>query len=393
MIKLIPTQELQLGMYIHKLGVFWIKHPLICNRLLLTDPCQIAAISECGIEQVWIDLEKSVMPKPAEIVMGSENRSITPAPLPGSFLNELAQAKYICQQGTSQIKDMFGEARLGQIIDVNGTMSLVEEITGSVDRHPSALISVARLKNHDDYTYLHSVAVCALMIGLGRRLQLDDQQVRLAGMGGLLHDLGKATVPLDILNKPGKLTEAEFEQMRKHPISGAEMLFNAGAGDELIDIALHHHEKFDGSGYPHGLKGEKISSFARMAAVCDVYDAVTSNRAYRDGWNPSEAMHRMANWNGHFDQTFFYAFVKSVGIYPVGTLVRLVSGRVAMVVEPGEKSLLRPKVKVFWSLISGRAIPVETIDLADGFSCDSIVSPEDIAQWQHINFSEVWMTE
>ncbi|MCU5773791.1 HD-GYP domain-containing protein [Erwiniaceae bacterium BAC15a-03b] len=389
MIKLIPTQELQLGMYIHKLGVFWIKHPLISNRMLLTDSRQITAIAECGIGQVWVDMAKSVVPKQAAAV--TDPAAAPAVPPPGSFLSEVAHAQRICQQGTSQIKAMFGEARLGKTVDVQSTLSLVEEITGSVDRHPSALINVARLKDHDDYTYLHSVAVCALMIGLGRRLQLDDHGVRLAGLGGLLHDLGKAHVALEILNKPGKLTDEEFSAMKRHPLMGAEMLFKAGASDEVIDIALHHHEKVDGSGYPYGLKGNQISDFARMAAVCDVYDAVTSNRPYRDGWNPADAMHRMANWGGHFDKAMFYAFVKSVGIYPVGSLVRLSSGRVAMVVEAGNKSLLHPKVHVFWSLQTGQPLPVEPLDLADGFSCDSIISPEDMAHWKHINFNQVWM--
>lgn len=388
MIKLIPTQELQLGMYIHKLEVFWVKHPLVRNQLLLTDPRQIAAIAEYGIKQVWVDLAKSVLPKPASEVKASTSLLVKP----GTFVNEIAQAQRICEAGTAQIRTMFAEARLGQTVNVNSTLPLVEEITGSIRRHPSALISVARLKTHDDYTYLHSVAVCALMIGLAQRCQLDEQQVRLAGLGGLLHDLGKANVPLAILNKPGQLTDEEFTQMKLHPQTGAAMLIDAGAPAELIDIALHHHEKVDGSGYPHGLKNHEISDFSRMASICDVYDAVTSNRPYRDGWNPADAMHRMANWRGHFDKAFFYSFVKSIGIYPVGSLVRLSSGRVAMVIESGEKSLLCPKVNVFWSLHTGKPLPVETVDLADGFSCDSIVSPEDMAQWQQINFSQLWMT-
>ncbi len=394
MIKLIPTQELQLGMYVHKLEVFWLKHPLIRNRMLLTDPRQLSAIADCGIKQVWIDLAKGVRPKAiAELAASGQAKPHATAstPQPANFLSEVEQARRICEQGTAQVKHMFGEARLSKTVDVNSTLPLVEEITASVSRHPTALISVARLKNHDDYTYLHSVAVCALMIGLARRLQMDELQVRLAGLGGLLHDLGKAKVALEILNKPGKLSDEEFAEMKMHPVTGADMLHDAEAAAEIIDIALHHHEKVDGSGYPDGLKGNEISTFARMAAVCDVYDAVTSNRPYRDGWNPADAMHRMANWNGHFDKAIFYSFVKSVGIYPVGSLVRLSSGRVAMVVEASEGSLLCPKVNVFWSLHTGLPLPVETLDLADGFSCDSIVSPEDIAQWKQVNFSKVWL--
>ncbi|PZP27170.1 MAG: hypothetical protein DI603_22510 [Roseateles depolymerans] len=179
--------------------------------------------------------------------------------------------------------------------------------------------------------------------------------------------------------------------MRSHPVAGADMLRSAGAHAVVIDIALHHHEKIDGTGYPHRLAGDAISEFARMGAICDVYDAVTSQRAYKEAWNPAAAMQQMAKWEGHFDRHLFNAFVKSVGIYPVGSLVRLSSQRLAVVIEPGAESLLTPKVRVFFSLRSKEQIPVQTIDLAAPGVKDSIAGPEDAAKWGFRGLDELWM--
>ncbi|ADU71074.1 HD-GYP domain-containing protein [Pantoea sp. At-9b] len=386
MIKLITVDELRPGMFVHKLEVWWIKDKRIRNQMLITEKRQIAWIRNEGILEVWIDVDKSVQApqKPPE-----PKKEIPQTP----FFHEIDQAQAIFTEGKPQVLAMFNEARLGQSLDLNYTLNLVDEIAGSLTREPTALLSMARLKNHDDYTYLHSMAVCGLMISLGKKLGLDEQQQRRVGMGGLLHDVGKAAVPLEILNKPGRLTPEEMAIMRQHPIVGAQMLMEADADEDLLDITLHHHEKLDGSGYPHGLKGEEISLFSRMAAVCDVYDAVTSDRPYRKGWTPAEAMHNMLSWRGHFDTKLLQTFVRSIGIYPVGSLVRLASGRVALVVQAGEQSLLKPKVHVFWSLHAQREIKPEELDLGDSFCTDSITGAEDSSMWQNIDLNRIWALE
>ncbi|MGC0905475.1 HD-GYP domain-containing protein [Pantoea agglomerans] len=386
MIKLITIDELRPGMFIHKLEVWWIKDQRIHNEMLITDPRQIAMLRTEGIRQLWIDLDRSVQ---APIASTVAKRTIGRTP----FFQELDQAQQIFLQGKPKVLAMFNEARLGNGLKLDYMMDLVDEIAGSITREPSAMLSVARLKNHDDYTYLHSMAVCGLMIALGKKLGLDEQELRRVGMGGLLHDVGKAAVPLAILNKAGKLTEEEFRVMREHPVVGAQMLIEADADDDLLDITLHHHEKYDGSGYPHRLKGEAISFYARMAAVCDVYDAVTSIRSYRNGWTPAEAMHQMLSWRGHFDPALLHTFVRTIGIYPVGSLVRLASGRVALVVKAGEKSLMRPCVHVFWSLHAQREVKPEELDLGDSFCTDSIVGAEDSTLWGNVDLNRIWALE
>lgn len=383
MIKQITVDELRPGMFIHKLEVWWIKDKRIRNQMLVTEPRQIAMLRNEGIQRIWIDLNKSVQ---APAAPSADRKPVARTP----FYQELDQAQQIFQQGKPQVVAMFNEVRLGHRLNLAGTLELVDEIAGSIRRAPTALLSVARLKNHDDYTYLHSMAVCGLMITLAHQLGLDDRQVRRVGMGGLLHDVGKAAVPLEILNKPGKLTDEEFEVMRQHPVIGAQMLMEADADADLLDIALHHHEKYDGSGYPHRLKGEEISLYSRMAAVCDVYDALTSTRPYRKGWTPADAMHSMLNWRGHFDQQILHIFVRAIGIYPVGSLVRLASGRVALVVKAGERSLLKPVVHAFWSLHAQREVRPERIDLGDSFCTDSIIGAEESPLWKNADLNRVW---
>lgn len=278
---------------------------------------------------------------------------------------------------------------MGKAIDAEAAAPLVEEISNSVLRNPGALISLARLKTADDYTYMHSVAVCALMIALARKLGLDEIQTRAAGMAGLLHDLGKAMIPATILNKPGKLTDEEFAIVKTHPSEGHALLLNSpGVNAITKDVCLYHHEKMDGTGYPEALSGEAISLFARMGAVCDVYDAVTSNRPYKAGWDPAESIRRMAEWKGHFDPAVFQAFVKSLGIYPVGSLIRLESGKLGVVIEQGEKSLLTPKIKVFFSTRSQAYIRPEIIDLTR--SAEKIAGREEAKKWGIKDVDRYW---
>jgi putative nucleotidyltransferase with HDIG domain len=304
----------------------------------------------------------------------------------------MAEAKSICARGKTAVTTMFQEARMGKALDTAQASGLVAEISASVMRNPDALIGLARLKNKDDYTYMHSVAVCALMIALARKLKLDDKQIKEAGMAGLLHDIGKMAIPQEILDKPGKLTDAEFLTVKEHPVHGHEMLLQGeNVSAAALEVCLHHHERMDGNGYPHRLQGDQISLFARMGAVCDVYDAITSNRAYKAGWEPAESLRRMAEWSGsHFDPAIFQAFVKCLGIYPTGSLVKLKSGRVGVVIEQCEQSLLTPRVKIFFSLKSNTYIPPEIVDLARADAHESIHELGDADKLGLKNVQTMW---
>jgi len=377
----------------------WLDHPFWRTEFVLVDPKDITLIRESQIREIWIDLSKGLDIEPGEEVGNEEAASAADIPPPkpenlakASFNEEVKRAAKICARGKEAVISMFQEARMGKAVEAEAVAPLVEEISNSIMRNPGALISLARLKTSDDYTYLHSVAVCALMIALSRQLGLDEAQTRDAGMAGLLHDLGKALMPHEILSKPGKLSDAEFAIIKTHPTEGHKLLLaGQGISDVVKDVCLHHHEKVNGSGYPAGLKGETISLFARMGAVCDVYDAITSNRPYKAGWDPAESIKRMAEWQGHFDPPVFQAFVKSLGIYPIGSFVRLESGKLGVVIEQGEQSLLKPKVRVFFSSKAQAYIKPETIDLAR--SAEKIAGREDAEKWGIKDIDRYWAAE
>lgn len=376
----------------------WLEHPFWRNKFVLNNAKDIALILESPIKEVWINIAKGLDTETAALATDTAIEIVTAESVPYAppavqektgFNDEIRRAAKICAKGKEAVVSMFQEARMGKAIEAEAAAPLVEEISNSVMRNPGALISLARLKVADDYTYMHSVAVCALMIALSRQLGLDEQQTRDAGMAGLLHDLGKAMIPIEILNKPGKLTDEEFALVKTHPEEGYKLLLEGkGISEMTKDVCLHHHEKIDGSGYPKGLNGETMSLYAKMGAVCDVYDAVTSNRPYKAGWDPAESIKRMAEWKGHFDPTVFQAFVKSLGIYPIGSFVRLESGKLGVVIEQGDQSLLKPKVKVFFSTKSNAYIKPETIDLAR--SPEKIAGRDDAAKWGIKDVDRYW---
>jgi putative nucleotidyltransferase with HDIG domain len=404
MLKKISVKQLTVGMYLKEFCGSWMEHPFWRNSFVITDPKDIERIRASSIKEVWIDCAKGIDVAPDEpAIAEAETEAQVEAELnnaaaaqrdtaPTSTSAEIARAARICAQARRAVTSMFQEARMGKAIDAGNATKLVEEIADSVTRNPGALISLARLKTADDYTYMHSVAVCALMIALGRQLKLDEELIRKLGIAGLLHDLGKAMMPMEVLNKPGKLSDDEFRIMKSHPEEGCKLLQDSqGIDDITFDVVLHHHEKTDGSGYPKGLKDKEISLYAKMGAVCDVYDAITSNRPYKAGWCPAESLRRMAEWaNGHFDPTVFQAFVKSLGIYPIGSLVRLNSGRLGLVIEQSARSLLTPRIKVFFSTRSNTRIPPEIIDLSQSGCAEKIASREDPAKWNFPDLDELW---
>ncbi|OYV00621.1 MAG: phosphodiesterase [Burkholderiales bacterium PBB5] len=422
-LKQIPVTDLRLGMFLHALDGRWLDHPFWKTRFVLRDPADVQGLLASPVKTCWIDTARGRDVTPPEPVSDEQvpapleapapeatvsaptvsavaaPASVTPAASPVSrppqapMADELQRASLLCQRSREAVTTMFAEARLGRALEAERCMPLVDDITQSVFRNPGALVSLSRLKTADDYSYMHSVAVCALMVSLAHQLGWDDVASREAGLAGLLHDLGKAAMPLEILNKPGKLTEDEFAVMRTHPQRGHEMLQEArGAPAAAMDVCLHHHERVDGRGYPHGLQGERLSQLARMGAVCDVYDAITSNRPYKAGWDPAESIARMASWRGQFDDDIFRSFVRSLGIYPNGALVRLASGRLAVVMAQNPQALTAPVVKAFYDTRTEMPLSPRIIDLARDNS-DRIIDREPPGRWNFPHLDAMWAGE
>ena len=408
MLKKIAVDQLRIGMHVHKLEGKWIDHPFWKTRFLLDSTADLQRLRASGVAECWIDpglgldVAEPVADTPARAAGVpaaplTTHAAAAPAPraapsAPRPMAAELKEAAAICDRGREAVVAMFGEARMGKTVDAEGCLDLVDDIASSIQRNPGALVSLARLKTRDDYTYMHSVAVCALMVALGRQIGMSEEQCRVAGQAGLMHDIGKAVMPLEVLNKPGKLTESEFGVIRSHPERGHALLLEGrGATPEMLDVVLNHHERVDGTGYPARLPADRLSQLARMGAICDVYDAITSNRPYKAGWDPAESIARMAGWKGHFDPDLFSAFVQSLGIYPTGSVVRLESGRVAVVVEQNPGHLVAPVVKAFYSVRTEMPIAPVRLDLSRPGSTDRIVGREagGAAKFPHLN--ELWV--
>jgi HD-GYP domain-containing protein (c-di-GMP phosphodiesterase class II) len=384
MLKRIPLTDLRIGMFVQQMGGNWIDHPFLRSSFAVATDKEFQQLVASAVPDVVIDTEKGL-----DVATAAAAPPPAPPPVIGQrvvdtrvpFDREIDRARAIQAKAKSEVTRMFNEVRMGKAIEVSSVAPLVEEINGSLERNAGDLLSIVRLKTADDYTYMHSVAVCGLMIALGRRMGLEADELHAVGMGGLLHDLGKIAIPIEILNKPGKLTDEEFGIIKGHPAAGWEILKKSNAVGKLaLDICLHHHERPDGNGYPEKISGDALTLHARMGAVCDVYDAITSNRPYKNGWAPGDSVKQMAQWcKGQFDESIFQAFVKTVGIYPTGSLVRLKSGRLGVVMDQAEGNLLQPKVKIFFSAKSREPVPLEIVDLAR--SQDAIVGLEDAAAW------------
>ncbi|ATG19117.1 phosphodiesterase [Ralstonia pickettii] len=397
--KRIAIEDLRVGMYLDEFVGSWLDHPFWRARFRVEDAAQLQRLRTSGVREVWIDTARGTDVAAARAVPTAVAPPAPPATPAGAAIaprattraEEMRHAARLISKAEAAVQAMFADARMGRTIEARDALPLVEAISGSVDRHPGALTSLVRLKTKDRYTFLHSVAVCALMVALGRQLGLSDDEVRDAGLAGLLHDIGKIAIPPEVLNKPGALTAEEFRSVTTHPQAGYDILVgDSNMCGVALDVCLHHHERMDGTGYPHKLAGDGISLFARMGAICDVYDAITSDRPYKKAWEAAYAVQRMVEWRGnHFDPVVFNAFVKSVGIYPVGSLVRLRSGRLAVVMQHAPGALLTPTVKVFFSISSGTRIAPEVIDLAQ--TGDQIVSREEPRDWGLTDLDALWI--
>ncbi len=387
MLRRIPPSQVKMGMYIHGFEGSWFGHPFWRTRFLLERPEDLAAILASEVQAVVIDVERGLAPAAAApgavppVARPPAPAAGVPVPPRDTAKTDREHAKKTIARAKRVMKGVLDGAASDQQVDAEAATAVAEEISNAVDRNPAMFIDMARLKSKDEYTYLHSVSVCALMVNFARQLELDEPIVRSMGLAGLLHDVGKMTVPDAILNKPGPLDHAEFALIRKHPQQGHAMLEKGeGVTQEVLDVSLLHHEKIDGSGYPFGLKGDAIGLAARMGAICDVYDALTSDRAYKQGWTPLHAATEMYSWNGHFDRELLFKFLRSIGVVPTGMLVRMRSNRLGIVLPDGARET-RSKVRIFHCALERSPLTLEDVFLSSSGGSDHIVGEEDPARW------------
>ncbi len=385
MIKLIPVTRLRPGMYVHDLHCGWLQHDFVRNRFLVADADDVARIRALGVAEVSIDTTRGLDPDAAPAATAPGRPDLAGPPPPAVHTASKAtsppeRARNLHREANEIVRKLLVDVRLGRQIEIEKVEPLVARIVDSIFASADALLPLARLKQHDNYTFQHSVSVCALMTAFARTLGLPRETIREIAIGALLHDVGKARIPDEILNKPGKLTEAEFERMKSHVVQSKLILMaTPGISPIALEVASEHHERYDGSGYPNRLAGEAISLRGRMAAIVDVYDAITSERVYHKGMPPTEALRKLLEWSSnHFEPRLVQAFIRSVGIYPTGVLVRLESRRLAVVQAQNADKPTLPRVKVIFHT-AGHYLQPEDLDLRR--SQDRIVGHEDFAVW------------
>ena len=394
MIKQIDVSELCIGMFIHDLNRDWINHPFLRNRFLVQSAHDIEEIVELGVSHVYIDTEQGLdvstkaSPKSDQRLSHEDlhalARTLKRTAPQVSIHEEILQAKHIVKEANIMVRDILLDCRLGKQVELEKTHPIVTSIIESIFRNPDAMVSLLRIKQADKYTYQHSVAVGTLLVSFCRSLEVDRNEIELVGLGGLLHDIGKMKVPRFILNKPGKLSEREFEIMKKHVAEGRTILENTpGISPISVNIAAEHHEHYDGSGYPLGLKGDEISQYGQMAAIVDFYDALTSQRVYHSGAEPTAVLKQLLEGAGrHFAMPLVHSFIRTVGIYPIGTLVKLENDVLAVVVEQHHEDLLHPRVKAIFNCRLRSFIRPQNYDLSKPGCQQRIVHFEIPSRWR-----------
>ncbi len=365
----IHITQLRPGMRIEKLDCSWFATPFFRHRMAVTSMEQVEQLRACGVEMLDIAGELEADSPVAEEALQEPSSVLTEPPkvtgIP--FEEELPAAKLVYTAAKNVIEEAMLDVRMGRDINMDAVNQVVSEMADSVLRNPDALTSLSRLKHFDEYTFFHSVNTSLLALSLGRNLGIDEALLHQLGVGTLLHDIGKTKVPLEILNKPGKYEAHEFEIMKQHVMRGAEVLSGTtGLTDNYLKPALEHHERVDGTGYPYQRQKCDLSQFGMMAAVVDIYDAITSDRCYHKAKPAHEALQflYLISQKGHLEHTLVQRFIQIVGVYPVGSVVTLNTGEVAVVSRINRATPLQPEIMVVKSAGNTILSHPETVDLA-----------------------------
>ncbi|MBL0486180.1 HD-GYP domain-containing protein [Aeromonas caviae] len=375
----IPVSQLKPGMY-----VFAIASQTgameIAQTGMVTNPQQVEALIRRGVLTVRVDLARSKLPgggtaSPADVVTNGagSSRQI------GSGEGRELKIRRLYQEARELQGKFIRHLKAGEPIDITPLAAVAEEMVDTMFTHGDAMLCLARIRAKDAYLMEHSMNVAILLANFGRYLGLDRSVLKELTLGGLLHDVGKIMTPDEVLNKPGKLTDEELEVMREHVVHSHDILAaTAGITPIMLEVAANHHERIDGTGYPRRLKGDQLSLYTRMSGIVDVYDAVTADRVYKKGMQPTQAFRILLKGvDLHFDADLVTRFIKCMGVYPVGTLVQLSNQRLAVVMQRNEQQPLKPVVKVIYHAGHRHYLEVQWLDLAKNGVQETIESTVD----------------
>ncbi|WP_455385912.1 HD-GYP domain-containing protein [Acidihalobacter prosperus] len=394
----VETDKLRIGMFVAELDRPWKGTPFLLQGFLLDSEDELAQLRElCRI--VYIDPTRSTIKlgtvDSASPAADPRRRPTPPAPAkarsvrrgpppnlkglaePAAFRESLRQTAGTQLRARRYLDRTFEDVRLGSSVDTDEAKQVVSNLVDSITTNVNAALWLTNLKKRDEYTSIHCLNVCVLSIAFARHLGFADEELRIIGLGALLHDLGKINTPPEILNKPGRLTSDEFAVMRKHPVDGYEMLCDGGdIPAQSLQIIRHHHERIAGNGYPDGWQGERIPVAVLITSVVDVYDAVTSDRCYHDGVPAHQGLQLLYDIApNNFGRELVEEFIRCIGIYPVGSLVELTTGALGVVLSADPLHRLKPLVRLVREPDGSPCYDGELINLAE-------LSGHDDASWR-----------
>lgn len=336
----IDVCELTVGMYVLELDESWENTPFLFRGFQIRTLKELERIRQVA-KHAWVEARS--LP---DGVPGDTHAELVPLIGKVDFRQEIEQAQQTWGEALEVSRGLLDAVRLGQALDIPGVKRTIEKCVDSILRNPAAMLWLTQIRNKDDYTAEHSLRTAIYAISLGRRLDMLPRELVDIGMCGMLHDLGKIKVPLPILTKNGRLSADEYLIMQTHADSGRKLLMSTSdVPPAAVDAAYCHHERLDGSGYPRGLRHDKIPQVAKLVAIVDAYDAITSDRVYSKGRSSLEALRIIFDAAGtHFDEEMVAHFVKLIGIYPPGEIAELSNGEIGIIIgcPPGNK--LKPKL-------------------------------------------------
>ena len=384
----VRVEELRIGMFVSDVGRGWLRHPWPTKSKLITNQEDIQQLIDFGITEVIVDPKRCKSTEQPEIpefgltsTTFGDARRLTADEVTRKateslgakagmtcleqverrkkprkddetdhipLTDELPQAKQTYLKALSLTHEFMNDARAGRKVEVDRVKESLNEMIDSVFRNRDAMLSLSKLRKFDEYTFSHCLNVTALVMAMGRQIKLNRGQLMDLGLAAMFHDLGKTRIPEAILNKPAKLTDEEFAIMKTHSALGEMVLLEQvdKVSPGVLRVVRHHHERMDGTGYPDGLSADKFRPGMIICAMADVYDALSSDRVYHKGMMPHEALKVVFSLRDkHFPGVWVDRFVQSLGIYPVGTVVRLNNGLVGIVVSVNHACLTKPKVR------------------------------------------------
>ncbi len=386
-----------MGMFVQKMEGSWFDHPFWKANFLIDDPKRLELLKSSKLRGIVIDTAKGKdvsVPKsradvsttaPADIaserIKAISNRSKREAAalMPVGIEQEISAALAVANKAKDNLRRAFMAARLGKALSVKTFEAVVDDILASVRRNPHAFSGLMRCKLKNELMFRHALSVSALMVSLARKLKRPPREIHDCGLAGLLLDTGVNFLPGNLDPLHGDFRNADPNIWQQHVILGHRALVNDDDLPQLVlDAVLQHHERIDGGGFPKALKGEEISLVGRMAAICDTFDFLLTQTSAAAALDPAAAIQHMKAMTGAFDEEILHLFIESVGLYPVGSFVRLNSGKLAMVTDEDQRDYTSPVVQVFYSLNTNEQIKPYRIELARSQDEDWIVDIADI---------------